>query len=243
MSILTEIPQIGLVLGIVFLSTFLRAAVGFGNALIAMPLLALIIGIKPAVPLVALLGLATAALMLLREWQRMDFQAALWLIAATVPGIPVGLVFLTAAPERLVKIVLGAVLILFGAYNLIGPRLPRIRSPRWSLVFGFLAGILGGAYNSNGPPVVIYGVMRRWKPDRFRATLQGYFLVTGLVIAAGHGLSGLWTRPVLLYGAAALPAVGFGVLTGTWAAGRVSEVGFQRLVNGFLIVVGALLFF
>jgi hypothetical protein len=238
-----EIPQLGLVLGIVLLSTFIRAAVGFGNALIAMPLLALTVGMTSAVPLVALLGLVTAVLMLLREWQRMDIRAAGLLIAATVPGIPVGLYFLTAAPDRVVKMVLGAVLILFGAYNLAGPRLPRLRSPRWGVVFGFLAGILGGAYNSNGPPVVVYGVMRRWKPGRFRATLQGYFLITGLAIAAGHGMAGMWTRPVLIAAGWSLPVVALGVLAGSRAAGRISEDGFHRLVNGFLIVVGALLFF
>ena len=43
--------------------------------------------------------------------------------------------------------------------------------------FGFFAGILGGAYNTNGPPVVIYGSLRKWSPATFRATLQGYFFM------------------------------------------------------------------
>jgi len=36
---------------------------------------------------------------------------------------------------------------------------------------------IGGAYGMNGPPLVAYGSLRRWTPpERFRATLQGYFL-------------------------------------------------------------------
>lgn len=235
------IPEYILVVGIVLISTFVRGAVGFGNALIAMPLLTMVIGVRSAAPLVALLGLATAVLMLIREWQQLDFRAAGHLIAAAIPGIPVGLLFLTTAPEHLVKGLLGVVLIGFGSYNLFNPRLPQARSPRWGWLFGFMAGILGGAYNSDGPPVVIYGVMRRWKPDRFRATLQGYFLIAGAAIAAGHGLSGLWTHRVLLNLVVSLPAVLVGVLAGDRASDGLPDRAFHRLVNGFLILVGVVL--
>ncbi|RLD04929.1 MAG: sulfite exporter TauE/SafE family protein, partial [Chloroflexota bacterium] len=37
-----------LVLAILFLSTFIRSALGFGDALIAMPLLAIVVGLQVA---------------------------------------------------------------------------------------------------------------------------------------------------------------------------------------------------
>ena len=38
----------------------------------------------------------------------------------------------------------------------------------------------------NGPPLVIYGALRRWSPQHFRATLQGYFLPASLAGLGGY---------------------------------------------------------
>ena len=43
----------------------------------------------------------------------------------------------------------------------------------------------------NGPPLVIYGALRRWSPQYFRATLQGYFLPATLAGLIGYAATGL----------------------------------------------------
>ncbi|MCK4801033.1 MAG: sulfite exporter TauE/SafE family protein, partial [Anaerolineales bacterium] len=102
-----------LVFVIIFISTLIRSAFGFGNALIAMPLLVLILGIKTATPLVAMIGIVIALVMLLREWRELDFKDAIYLILSTLAGIPLGLFFLSSAPEQIVRIILGLILIGF----------------------------------------------------------------------------------------------------------------------------------
>ncbi len=231
-----------LVLLIIFISTLIRSAFGFGNALIAMPLLVLILGVKTAAPLVALVGIVIALVMLLREWRELDFKAAIYLILSTLAGIPLGLFFLKSTPEYIVKMILGLVLIGFGLYNLFGLRLPTLKKGYLVFPFGFLAGILGGAYNTNGPPVVIYGVMCGWRKERFRATLQGYFLISSALIVIGHGISGLWTRSTLIYFLASIPVVVLAVLLGNWIVHKIKGEKFNRAVNLFLVVVGFLMF-
>lgn len=231
-----------LVLLIIFISTLIRSTFGFGNALIAMPLLVLILGTKTAAPLVALVGIVIALVMLLREWQEVDFKAAFYLILSTLAGIPLGLFFLKSTPEHIVKMILGLVLIGFGLYNLSGLRLPSLKRGYLVFPFGLLAGILGGAYNANGPPVVIYGVMRGWGKEKFRATLQGYFLISSALIVVGHGISGLWTRSVLVYFLASIPIVVFAVLLGDWMVQKISGEHFNRAINLFMVAAGFLMF-
>ena len=104
-----------------------------------------------------------------------------------------------------------------------------------------MAGVLGGAYNTNGPPVVIYGALRRWPPERFRATLQGYFLPTGLLILTTHGLAGLWTPQILqLYGLS-LPLILTAIFLGGKLNQRISPGGFERLIYLSLLGLGFLL--
>jgi uncharacterized membrane protein YfcA len=230
------------VLSVVFLGAFARSALGFGDALIAMPLLALMVGMQTATPLVALASSTIAATILLGAWRRVELQVVWRLILSTLVGIPIGLFFLKVAPEGVVKAVLGVVLVAFGLYSLIRPNLPTLGSEKLSYVFGFVAGILGGAYNTNGPPVVVYGALRDWSPESFRATLQGYFFPTGLVVLMSHGLAGLWTPRVTRLYVCALPVIVIAVLLGGRVNRMVSSGQFNRIVYGFLILVGALLF-
>jgi hypothetical protein len=91
-------------------------------------------------------------------------------------GIPFGLLILTSIAEPVVKAVLSAVIITFSVYRLVGRSRWELEDDRLAWLFGFGAGVPGGAYGMNGPPAVGYGTLRRWSPERFRATWQGYFL-------------------------------------------------------------------
>lgn len=230
-----------LVLGVIFSTTLIRSTFGFGNALIAMPLLVILIGVKGASPLVALVGLVISLVMLLRGWRALQWKEITLLLLGSLPGIPLGLLLLTAVPEEIVKPILGLILLGFGLYNLLGIQLPR-REAGWLVFpFGLLAGLLGGAYNTNGPPIVIYGVFRGWDKDQFRASLQGFFLISNILIITGHGISGLWTARILTLFAASIPLVVLAVWLGERAASRFSQEIFNRVIYYFLILMGLLM--
>ena len=230
-----------LVLAILFLSTFIRSALGFGDALIAMPLLAMVVGLQVATPLTAMGATTIAIIILIRSWKKVEIKAAWRLVLATWIGIPVGIYFLKAAPEILVKSLLGILITSFGLYNLLVPKLPRLLNDKWAYLTGFIAGILGGAYNTNGPPVVIYGMLRRWDAEKFRATLQGYFLPTGAAILITHGLAGMWTTQVVHLYLYSLPIIIIAVLIGGKVNKLIPQGKFDKIIYGFLVVVGILL--
>ena len=231
-----------LVLGVLFGSTLIRSTFGFGNALVAMPLLFLLIGVKAASPLVALSGTVISLVMLIQEWRALQWKETIFLLAASLPGIPLGLALLTSVPESMVRGILGLVLIGFGLFNLVGVGLPYLASHWLALPFGLLAGILGGAYNTNGPPIIIYALFRGWTKDQFRASLQGFFLVSNVLIIAGHGLTGLWTREVIYQFIYSIPLVGLAVFLGGKIASSFSEELFNKVIYYFLILTGILMF-
>jgi hypothetical protein len=230
------------VVGIIFVAALVRSALGFGDAVIAMPLLAMVIGLKTATPLVAFMGPTISLLILMKGWTAGDMKAAARLIAASLLGIPLGVYGLARLPEEPLKIALGALILLYGVFGLARPG-ARIRNEKAWLpwLVGWTAGVLGGAYNTNGPPVVAYGMLRGWPPDRFRATLQGYFLPTGLMILAGHGIAGLWTGEVVKIYLYSLPAIGLGVVLGGLVNRKLTHDLFAKLVYGFLVLMGGIL--
>ncbi len=230
------------VVGIIFAAAFVRSALGFGDAVVAMPLLAMAIGLKTATPLVAFMGPTISLLILMKGWRAGDMKAAARLIVASLLGIPLGIYGLARLPEEPLKIVLGVLILLYGLFGLARPSV-RIRGEKaWvPWMVGWTAGVLGGAYNTNGPPVVAYGMLRGWPPDRFRATLQGYFLPTGLMILAGHGLAGMWTGEVLKLYLYSLPAIVVGVVLGGLINKKLTQSVFAKLVYVSLAAMGAVL--
>ncbi|MBS1800178.1 MAG: sulfite exporter TauE/SafE family protein [Acidobacteria bacterium] len=220
------------ILGVIFLATFIRSAFGFGEALVAVPLLALYLPLKVAAPLAVLVSITIAAVVVVQDWRRIHMRSTGWLFGSTLAGIPIGLWLLASTHQMAVKIALAAVILAFSFYSVIGRRPPELTtdSRGWLIGCGFCAGVLGGAYGMNGPPLVIYGAMRRWSPQHFRATLQGYFLPASIVGMAGYWVAGLWVPAVTRYYLLCLPVLLPAIWLGRLVNHRMHGDSFLRYV-------------
>jgi len=228
------------VLLVILVATIIRSTIGFGEGLIAVPLLALRLPINIAAPLAVLVSITVAALVLLQDREHVEFRSAGWLFAATVVGIPFGLWLLTHGNVHVVKAILGSLIVAFAVNALARRQPPELRTDRWPWILGcgFFAGVLGGAYGMNGPPLAIYGAMRRWSAQRFRATLQGYFLPASIVGMTGYWLAGLWVASVTRYFLLSLPITVGAVLLGRSLSRRLHDAIYLRYVYLALVAIG-----
>jgi hypothetical protein len=228
-------------LAVIFFATLIRSAFGFGEALIAVPLLALLMPVEEAVPLATLVSITVAIVILLQDWRHVHARGAIWLVLSTLFGIPLGLWILTACPEGVVKAILASIIIGFSTYCLASRRPYHLQDDRWAWLFGFAAGVLGGAYGMNGPPLVVYGSLRQWSPEQFRATLQGYFLPASLLGMGGYWLAGLWVPVVMHNYLWSLPVALAAIFLGRRVIRRLKAQAFLRLIHVGLLLVGAAL--
>ncbi len=228
---------------IVFLATLTQAAVGFGLALVSMPLLAAVVGIRTATPLVALIAAVAELVILGRYWRSIQFQSIKPLIISSVIGIPLGVFILREVDEAIITPILGVVILGYALYALFSPRLPRLAGRAWAYGFGFIGGILGGAYNTSGPPVIIYGSCRRWPPDEFKGNIQGYFIPITLLALAAHGVSGNYTTAVWQNFLWAIPGIILGLIGGFFISGRLDPGRFRKIVLILLVILGMRLLF
>jgi uncharacterized protein len=218
----------------------IRSAFGFGEALIAVPLLAFFIPMQVAAPLAVLVSVTIAAVVLVQDWRHIHLQSAGWLVLSTMVGIPLGLLLLTHAPEHVMKAGLGGLILLFALFSLTGGARMQLRheSRRWMLACGFIAGILGGAYGMNGPPLVIYGSLRKWRAQHFRATLQAYFLPASVLGMVGYLGAGMWTPAVTRDYLLCLPVMLPAVFLGRAINHRLSAAAFSRYIYLGLAGIG-----
>ena len=226
---------------VLFIATLIRSVFGFGEALLAVPLLALVMPVGVAAPLAVLVSITIAFLILVQDWRLVHVRDAGWLVLSTLFGIPLGLVLLRTAPESIVKMILAVIIIAFSVYSLTGGRTRELTDDRFAWFFGFQAGVLGGAYGMNGPPLAIYGALRRWPPAHFRATLQGYFLPASVAGMVGYAFAGLWTPAVNRFYLVSLPGVVIAIFLGRTLNRRLRGRPFISYVYLGLAAIGLIL--
>jgi uncharacterized membrane protein YfcA len=224
---------------IVFFAASINSCFGFGDSMINMSLLSLLFGLELLSPLVALLSLCSTSLIVLGEWRNIQWRPILRLLISAIACVPLGILWLEWGDPQLIRSIFGLAIVLTALYNLSKPKLGSLSHPNWAFGFGALSGIMGGAFNITGPPVVLYGSLQNWSPERFRANLQGFFWPLGLSIVGSHAYAGNFNSELIQYFFFALPALCLGILFGKWLNRQIQNPSlFNRYVYGLLIVLG-----
>jgi uncharacterized protein len=227
-----------LLLAIVFLAVFTQSLTGFGSGLVSMALMPNVIGVRTAVPLVAMITGTLEFFLLIRY--RAAFQLGnVWRMTITsIIAIPIGVWALRNISEQVLLPILGIIMTGYALYALFNFKLPKLEHPGWAFLAGFLAGLLSGAYSVGGPPVIIYGNCRGWKPDEFKSNLQGFFLVNDALAVINHGLAGNLTPLVLRGYVWVLPAIALGFFAGTRLDRYLEPQRFRKIVLVMLVIMG-----
>jgi hypothetical protein len=227
-----------LIILVIFLAVFTQSLSGFGVALIAMALLPGLLTVQIATPLVALVAISIEVFLLIRYRQTLDLHAVRPIALASLAGIPLGVWLLKGAGEAALLTMLGIVIAGYALYALLRFRLPELRHPAWAWGVGFLAGVLGGAYNVSGPPVIIYSDCRRWSPAEFKSNLQGFFVVSSSFVVLVHAIGGNLTPVVWRTYLWVLPAMALGILAGTSLDRFLNPIAFRKIVLVLLVIMG-----
>ncbi|BCO10817.1 hypothetical protein GF1_31930 [Desulfolithobacter dissulfuricans] len=231
-----------LLTGTVFLAAgFVQGLTGFGSALVAIPLLSLLMDVKTAVPLCTLSGMVITSYL---GWQLRDhlhWHRIRPLLLGSIPGVLAGVTLLKKVDSDVIRSGIGVLLITYSTYNLLVRPRPVNPGRFWAILAGFLTGAIGAAFSAGGPPVIIYTSMTSWKKDVIKATLTGFFVLNGVVTVTVHATSGITTSTVLGYFAVAAPCVLAGTMLGSRVYGRIRRDTYIRLIYWFLIAMGIML--
>ena len=228
---------------IFFLSAFTQGLSGFGVALVAMALLPNIIGIKDAIVLVALVAFVVDFGVLLRYRDSLQFKKVLPLILASFVGVPLGIFLLRRAGEGLALAILGITLAGYALYALSGLRLLELKGKAWAYGTGFFGGLLGGAYNTPGPPIIMYASCKKWEPDVFKGNLQTFFIQNSIIVIIGHWASGNFTPDILSIFWRGSPYLLAGLFAGLAMDRWINPEVFRKIVLVLLVVMGLRLIF
>ena len=244
MSAAITLGSAGAVAGITFVSAVLQRAVGFGFALLAVPLLAFVVPTKNAVVIIFLNGTLTCAWLALRLHRDAEWSTVRRLGAGALIGAPVGVVVLRVVSAGVLRLVLGVTIVTAATWIIVQTRVGRARParsrPLTTLATGVISGVLNTALATNGPPLVYELRRSGFSDDRFRATISSVFLISNVIGLPLLAAAGLINGYDMEYAAVSLLPCVLGIAAGSWIGARMATGHFVVAVDVLLLATGVL---
>mmetsp|Transcript_2734 Transcript_2734/g.8276 ORF Transcript_2734/g.8276 Transcript_2734/m.8276 type:complete len:307 (+) Transcript_2734:944-1864(+) len=242
----------GGVLALQALTSLFASVFGFGDALLAMPLLGILfhMDVPTAAPLVSVVSTAMIVGNLALDNAQEDDapKVGRWpetacLLAGAALGVPLGVQALVAVDPDVIRGVVGLCLVAFGAAKLAKKGSSEKNAGDVDLLrvvvpVGFVAGFLGGAVAEPGPPAVVLSRLARWDAVTTRAMLFRFFLPVQALAIFDFSQNGLVTPGVLHQATATIPAVAVAVALGTVLNRRIQPSLFEDVVSGLVFALG-----
>jgi uncharacterized membrane protein YfcA len=223
-----------------FLAAVIQGLTGFGLALVQTPLLFFFLPPTTVVPVRLIHAIVSTMAILSGDRRHLQLRRIWPLMLAATLSMPLGTYLLLALEVEALKVLTGAVIVLFGLAFLRGLHW-QIRDERLaSVVAGLLSGILGGSTGMSGPPVVLLFHNQSVEKSAFRANLVAFFLVLNLTTLPVYLLGGLLTIQVVRYAALLLPSLLLGAAVGVRLANRIDPRTFRTATLVIVILAGAL---
>jgi uncharacterized membrane protein YfcA len=194
-----------------------------------------------AIVLLTIYAFVFSLVALVQLWRDVTPRALLDLLIGTVVGTPLGVWVLATLPLSALTRLIGLVLVIAVTLELRGIMPQRLTGRAWGFGAGLLAGVIGGAVGTPGPPVVMYATTQGWSPRTMKGNVMAFFVVNQGAILAGYWWAGLLTPEVLTVTAGYTPPALVGVLAGIALFNRVDPLRFRRIVFGLLLLSGLIL--
>lgn len=217
-------------------AAFFQSVTGVGFGMIAGPVILIVLEDPGAVVISTCLSwlIALCLFPLLRRGT--DFPMLWRLLAGAAMGLPLGLWLWSIADIQMLKLMAGIIIGLLTAAMLFGA--PGVRTPGLGgdLFFGALGGVFGGCLAMPGPTATMRMTGQGYDKVVTRATMVSFFMGIWPLVFTGQAITRGLEAATLLNAITLVPATLAGIVAGNWAASRVSEQVFRRLVMGVLIL-------
>jgi uncharacterized membrane protein YfcA len=227
-------------LAAVFAAGLVKGLTGFGFSLVAVPVLAVLLGPKTAVPVIVILNALTNVVLFIGCRKLAQPRRIVPMVIAGIAAVPLGMLLLLALDPRILKLIVGCVIMFFAAAFLAGYRHPVRDEKRGYVAAGLVSGALNGLISTGGPPVVLFLTNQDLDKRTFRASLVTYFLFLALGTVPIFFAGGLISLSVVRYGVMLLPALFLGVLAGSRLLRIVPEAAFRKVALVVVMVAGLL---
>ena len=223
---------------IVLLSGFIQGLTAFGFALVALPLLSILMPVQQVVPIIIILSLVTNIGIWYETRKSINLKKYGLLIISSLLAAPIGTKLIVLLNPDTLKVIVGILITFFAIMMLTGTKW-EIKHEKLSFILvGLLSGVLNGSISTSGPPVALFLSNQEADKQKFKANLNMFGLILNVVTIGLFFQNGLITSEILFYVSRMLPADVIGVVLGIIAIRKLNEKTFKNLTLYLVIFSG-----
>ena len=142
-------------------------------------------------------------------------------------------------PTAILKKVFGVVMILLSIYFLTISGKLKIKANMVSAtICAMISGVMGGLFGIGGPPMVIYFLAALDDKEKYLATIQFFFFVTGTYNVIFRIIKGIYTVDLIPYTIIGIVAITIGKKIGLRIVDKINAETMKKLVYAFLGFAG-----
>ena len=222
----------------------IKGLTGIGFSTSCLPIMALRLDLKVAIPLVIIPSIVSNIFVMLQAGRFREALKRFWpMYVSSIPGLLIGLSILVVINTSITKAILGFVLITYAIWALSNKSFSL--SEKWErnlkLPAGFCTGIINGLTGSQVMPSLPYLLSLNLHKNDFVQAINISFTSSSLIMLAGmNHLGHLPPSTFMLAVGGLIP-----VLTTVYFAGRLQKrltgESHRNLVLGFLLTMGIIL--
>lgn len=227
------------VLLVVCAASVVQGVSGFGFGIVTISLIPLVLGFRDSISLMTLLMVAVSIMMFIRTRREFNWKDCRRFIPGLVVGVPVGVYFVVVVDEGVILKIFGVINIVIGLHYLLYNRKKGKAIPEFfALPVGFSGGLLAGAFNMGGPPLIAYLYSQPWRLDRIKSVMSTAFLTTTFLRLPFVGLTAERINLVALLFLASLLPIWIFMNLGFSLADRITVQGLRNAVYSYLTLIG-----
>jgi hypothetical protein len=232
-----------LVVGIgIFMGFFIQTLLGFAGALIALPILLLVLGLQDAIAYISIFYLFSSVYLIYQEWKYIDKRIILKLTIATILGVAIGIWVLAHGKPLFLKNALGVFILLYVIYTIYAKD-KVFKQPKLEFLFGLAGGFFSGLFSTGGPLYVIIIKNSAITMKSFRATMFGILGLITLVRIPTLYIAGILNMEQVRYSLYIMPFFILAIYLGKKAYAKLNEIVLKKGVLALLFLSGVMLLF
>jgi uncharacterized membrane protein YfcA len=231
-------PAFGLVAIAAFIGGFLRGFIGFGGALVSVPVLSVVFGPLAAVPISNVIGFPVLFQLLpaaMRDGERgIILPISIGILLAT----PIGCVLLVSINPNLMKIVISTLVLLMVLILARNWRLSGSVNRGILLAAGAVGGLIQGSAGIGGPPLVAVALSRPGPARNQRGNVLGAITTVSVSSILPLWYFGLFTSEVLVIGLILMPIYSGAAWIGARYFSGEGQRHYRRVALTILALIG-----
>lgn len=225
------------------LAYFVKSITGFGNTLVMGSLFSFAVSNRLTTPVDLIFSIPTNIYIAWRERKNISLKVVIPLSLMLLVGIIPGTFFLRVGNDRILKSILGIVVVGMALEML--TRKPtknetKKNSPIFLIIIGIISGILAGLYGI-GALLVAYISRTTNNKSEFRANICCVFLVDNVFRLFLYLFTGILNKEIFILTLILSPAVILGMIVGVKVDSKMKEETVKKSVIALLIISGTVL--